>query len=776
MAKALTADQQSALDRVSDLNDCIAQYEREFKKWDRRSEKVIKKYKDDNNSNTDGAKSVKFNILWSNVQTLVPATFARLPKPDVSRRFKDNDPVGRVAGLILERALEYEVEQYPDYAASLKQSVYDRFLGGRGTSWIRYEPHFRAMQAGLPTDGVQVTEDVDEPQEELDYECAPVDYVHWKDFGHSVARTWEEVTRVWRVVYLSEEAVEARFGEKIAKEIPYDASPDKKDKARGGEPNKKQAKIYEIWDKEKKTAEWLSKSLNRVIDTRDDPLGLAQFWPCPKPLYATITNDSLVPTPDYVLYQDQAEELNTLSDRIDGLIKALQVKGVYDTSIPELARLFTEGQNGTLIPVKNWSAFSEKNGLQGAIDLVDLDPIAKALKTAYEAMEAVKQYIYEITGISDIVRGETNANETLGAQQIKKTFVGLRLGEMKAGVAKYAAEIIAIKAQIMCAKYSPETLLKISAAEQLSDADKPHIPAAIELLIGPERMNDPEAEPGPNPVRAFRIDIQSDSLVQIDEDADKESRLEFLKATGMFLKEAFPIVQGSPAAAPLLVQMLKFGVTAFKVGKTIEGDFDQALDKLRIQATQPQPPKPDPAMEQVKAQQASDQARMQLEGQKMQMETQAKQAEQQQQAQLERMKMEFEAQMAEKESARADEFNRWKTQVEADTKILVAEIAAKTQVKTAAMSANAAADTDSETEISEAGEVAPKQPLAELLEKVQQNFEQLSLGFSELQNSVAEEKRASAEHRAALAAQPQRPRKVKITAPDGRIFTTETVQ
>jgi hypothetical protein len=774
MAKELTAAQQSAQDRVSDLNDCIAQYEREFKKWDRRAEKVIKKYKDDNDSNTDGAKSVKFNILWSNVQTLVPATFSRLPKPDVSRRFKDNDPVGRVAGLILERGLEYEVEQYPDYAASLKQSVYDRFLGGRGTAWVRYEPHFRAMQAGLPTDGVQVTEDIDEPREELDYECAPVDYVHWKDFGHSVARTWEEVTRVWRIVYLSEEAVRERFGDKIAKEIPYDASPDKKDKARGGEPNKKQAKIYEIWDKEKKTAEWLSKSLNKVIDTRDDPLGLAQFWPCPKPLYATITNDSLVPTPDYVLYQDQAEELNTLSDRIDGLIKALQVKGVYDSSIAELARLFTEGQNGTLIPVKNWAAFSEKNGLQGAIDLVDLDPIAKALKTAYEAMASIKQYIYEITGISDIVRGETNANETLGAQQIKKTFVGLRLGEMKASVARYAAEIIAIKAQIICAKYSPETLLKISAAEQLSEADKPYIQDAIALLIGPERMADPEADPGPNPVRAFRIDIQSDSLVQIDEDADKESRLEFLKATGMFLKEAFPIVQGSPAAAPLLVQMLKFGVTAFKVGKTIEGDFDQALDKLRLNATQPQPPKPDPAMEQVKAQQASDAARLQHEQQKaqmeaqadqvrMQMEAQAKEREQANQAQLERMKMEFEAQMAERQRVADAEFNRWKAQLDADTKILVAEIGAKTQVKTAAMSANAAADPESETELDEGGEVKTKGALSSLIAGVQKNFEELSLGFNELKQNVADQQKS-------------RPKKIKITAPDGRIFTSETLQ
>jgi hypothetical protein len=52
------------------------------------------------------------------------------------------------------------------------------------------------------------------------------------------------------------------------------------------------------------------------------------------------------------------------AERIHGLVKALKVMGAYDASVPALARLFTEAENGTLIPVKNWAAFAEKNGLQ----------------------------------------------------------------------------------------------------------------------------------------------------------------------------------------------------------------------------------------------------------------------------------------------------------------------------------------------------------------------------------------------------------------------------
>tara|TARA_R110000868_G_scaffold340880_1_gene601724 strand:+ start:4039 stop:6321 length:2283 start_codon:yes stop_codon:yes gene_type:complete len=675
--------------RVAKLTGEIAQYERKFQKWHQRSKKVVQKYRGGHDSDIDGGTIVKFNILWSNVQTLVPATYSKVPLPDVSRMFCDNDPVGRVAALILERSLDYEVHHYPDYEESLKQCVTDRFLPGRGTAWVRYEPHFRAMQ--MPDDGLQVTDVIDEQQEELDYECSPVDYVHWEDFGHSEARTWAEVQRVWRCVYMYEDAVEDRFGEEMAKKIPYDSSPADRKQYRGGDSTPKQAKIYEIWDKETKTAIWLSKSLEQIIEERDDPLGLDQFWPCPKPLYATITNGTLVPVPDYKFYEEQAIELDILSDRIDGLIKALKVRGVYDTSIPELARLFTEGSNNDMIPVKNWQAFAEKNGLAGALDLVDLKPFADALKQAYLAFSQVKEYIYEITGISDIVRGESNPNETLGAQKIKQNFVGLRLRDMQAGVAKFAAEIINIKGQIICAKYSPQTIMKIAAVDQLSPADQQYIQPAMELLVGPERMADPEAAQGPNPTRQFRIDIESDSLVEMDQAAEKQDRLEFLKATGAFIKEAFPVIQASPQAAPLLVSMLKFAVTGFKVGRTIEGDFDMALDQLKQQAMQPQQPKPNPEMARVQAEQQTQMARLQADTQvqqaKLQADQQAIQVKMQADAQGEQMKQQAESDRHIRELQAQAQLARSEAQMQQDTELKKTALQVAGQIEVARINA-----------------------------------------------------------------------------------------
>ena len=162
----------------------IAAYEKTFKSWEGRADKIVKRYRDD--SRTQNNPNARFNILYSNVQTIIPAVFARLPQPDVSRRFRDNDPVGRVASTMLERALEFEIEHYGDYKSAMDSVVFDRMIGGRGTAWVRYEPHITGKkEPGEPDDGYEVTEDTDadetptaeadEDQERIEYECAPVE-------------------------------------------------------------------------------------------------------------------------------------------------------------------------------------------------------------------------------------------------------------------------------------------------------------------------------------------------------------------------------------------------------------------------------------------------------------------------------------------------------------------------------------------------------------------------------------------------------------------------
>jgi hypothetical protein len=647
----------------------IASYERTFKKWEGRADKILKRYRDD--SRTQNNPNARFNILYSNVQTVIPAIFARLPRPDVSRRFRDNDPVGRVASMMLERALDYELEHYTDYKSSMDSVVFDRMIGGRGTAWVRYEPHIIAEQRpNTPEDGLQVTEDIDEAdesyeglenenQERIEYECAPIDYVHWKDFGHSVARTWEEVTAVWRKVYMNRDALVERFGEELGYRIPLDSTPKDSKTYAEQQDMAMQAVIYEIWDKETGTALWISKSLGQILDERPDPLQLENFWPCPKPLYANLTTENLEPLPDFTMYQDQARELDTLADRIDGLINALKVRGVYDASSSELQRLFSEGENNTLIPVHNWMAFAEKQGMKGAIDLVDIAPFANALMSCYQAMDQVKGQIYELMGIADIQRGQTDPNETLGAQIIKSNNAAGRLKTMQNHVVQFATTLLAIKAQIICNHFSDDTILKISGADQLSDQDKQLVPQALALLKQESAKN-------------FRIEVTSDSMIYQDEQQEKQDRMAFLQAMGAFFQQAVPMATQVPETTPMLMEMLKFAVTAFKAGKQLEGIIDETADKFREQAkmAEGQPKAPPPEVQKMQMQ-------AQLEQQKMQFQSQLEQQKMQANIEIERAKQEFQSQETQLRMQMEEERNKREAEIEVQVKQM--EIDAQTQ-------------------------------------------------------------------------------------------------
>jgi len=660
----------------------IHAYDNEFKKWDARTTKIIRRYRDDiRNNGATGSEAARFNVLWSNVQTLIPAVYSKLPKADVSRRFSDNDPVGRVASLLIERALDYEIEHYPDFRSSMKNCVEDRFLGGRGVAWVRYDPHLRKQD--VPEDGYQITEDVETDEageggdihnptagnegepEEIEYECAPTDYVHWRDFGHNCARTWEEVTCVWRWVYMTRNALEERFPDK-AKQIPTDTSPEGLTGYGQTRKENNTAKICELWDKESGKVFWLTEGIPEILDERDDPLELEGFFPCAKPLYATTTSDSLIPIPDFVLYQDQANELDILTDRIDGLVKALRVRGVYDASQPALQRLLTEGDNNTLIPVDKWMAFSEKGGLKGSIDLLPLNDIANALLQCYQAQANIKGQIYEITGISDIIRGQTAASETATAQQIKGQYAGLRLRALQESVALFATELLRLKAQIICSKFQPQTILMYAAAAQMSEADQQHIPEAMQLIQS-------------DALRAFRIEVAADSLVQLDETQTKQERVEFINALANFMREALPVGQQTPELVPMLMQVIRFGVAGFKQARQIEGSIDQALQKLVAKAAQAeQNPKADPEAMKIQAEQqaaqAELQAKMQIEQGKAQSDMQIEQMKAQMLQQSEQQRQQFEAQMKMQEMAAQEQFERWKADLDASTKIMVARI------------------------------------------------------------------------------------------------------
>jgi hypothetical protein len=611
---------------------------------------------------------------------------------------------------MLERVVEYEVTQFNDFDSAMRGVVEDRLLPGRGTAWVRYEPIIVGqepqepkMPTGIePDEGIEITNT--EEVERVDSAHSPVDYVYWTDFLHSPARTWDEVWWVSRWVYMTPEEGIERFGD-VFKNVPLHDQNDDIDsknpmtaKATYG----KKAKVAEIWNKRTKKVCWVAKGYPQALDERDDPLELEGFFPCPKPLLATTTNGSMIPVPDFCEYEDQAQELDNLTQRIYLLVKACKAVGVFNAEFKELGRLFTEGVDNKLFPVTAWAAMSEKGGLKGAIDMLDTSAIIRTLQQLYQSREVVKQSIYEISGISDILRGSTNANETLGAQQLKANFGSLRLRATQGDVARFATDLFRIKAQIVCKFYPPELIVEMSGVMNTPEGQNPQLlQAAVQMLSN-------------STIRDFHIQVEADTLAQIDEQADKQNANEAVQAIGSFLGQSLPMVSQAPEMLPMMSEMLLFLVRRYRAGRGLESAIEQAMKALQAKAQQAmaQPPQ-NPEMMKLQAEQQAEQMRMQAQAQTEQMKMQATaqleqvkadfemqmlQAQAQVDMQREQMKEQFAQQLANNElqvKAREmqgkEEYERWKAELDAATKVLVARIGANPGVDLQMLEAEQAA-------------------------------------------------------------------------------------
>lgn len=690
-------------------HDQIEAAQKVFEKWEKRGHKIVKRYRDERDAVE--MPRVRYNILWSNIQVLFPALYGKQAKPEVSRRYMDQDPVGRLASTMLERVMEYETLQFGDFDHAMRGAVEDRLLPGRGTVWIRYEPVIVNEQPEMGESMMeepgeaQIYNTQEEPTERIDAAHSPIDYVYWTDFLHSPARTWDEVWWVARAVYMTKDEGIERFGD-VFKNVGLDSSNtdmDAKNPMTARNTYDKKAKVFEIWNKRTGKVCWVAKGYPQALDERDDPLELEEFFPCPRPLMATTTTGTMIPVPDYAEYEDQAQELDNLTQRIYLLTKACKAVGVFNAEFKELGRLFTEGVDNKLFPVTAWAAMSEKGGLKGAIDMMDTSTIIVTLRELYSAREQVKQAIYEIMGISDILRGASKAQETLGAQQLKANFGSLRMRSSQGDVARFASDIFKLKAQVICKFYPPELIVAMSGVMDTSDGQDPQLlQAAIQMLSN-------------STIRDFHIAVEADSLAQIDEQAEKQGAQEAIQAIGLFLREAIPMISQAPETLPMASEMLLFLVRRFRAGRGLESAVERAMKALEQKAemAKQQQPGPPPEMLQLQADQQAEQMRMQSQAQteqmkmqaqaqieqgKAQLEMQMHEAKMQSEMQLAQMKADFETvkqnnelQIKAREMAGKEEYERWKAELDAATKILVAQIGAKAGLNQAAMSAQLAA-------------------------------------------------------------------------------------
>lgn len=560
-------------------------------KWRTSADSIVARYLDDRNNSQvdilDVTDAKKYNMFWANTQILKSALYATPPKPTVKRLHDDaSDDVARVGALILQRIIGFGMLQdNSDMHRAFQNATEDRLIPGLGQVWLRLKTDTEKYT--LPKIG-------NEPElqgERITSQEVCTDYVHWRDFCWSPARVWSEVWWVSRRVWMTRSRFIARFGKVAYDKYKDDITSTVTEKY--GYPKgfaKNRIQVLEIWCKESKKAHWVQEDTEVMLEERDNPLKLRDFFPCPQPLLATHTTNSLIPRPDYVMVQDQYAELDQLNDRISTLTKALRVVGAYDSKNPDLAKMIT-GSEFTMIPVDSWAVLSEKGGIKGVVDWFPIEVVGKVLETLIEIRPRVIEQIYELTSISDIMRGATNPRETLGAQKLKAQYSSVRLRLTQEDVALFVSNAMKIKCEIISKHMDPEQIKKQSAIQYTNSA--PMADRAIEFI----KSIDPTD---------FRIEISEESLSMADYTAERELRIAYLTAVGQFLSQSSQMAAEMPGAIPYVIAMIQWVTASFRGSDDIETVLDEALaavEKNPPGSQQEQAP-PDHSMEvaQIKAQ------------------------------------------------------------------------------------------------------------------------------------------------------------------------------
>ena len=532
----------------------------------------------------DGSKAEEtpFNILFSNTETMGPALYSAVPRPVVQRRFKDSDPLGKVAATAGQRILEFlldtDLDGYETFDDAMKCVVNDALLPGRGVSAVKYDAVIGTV------DGAEVKAS----------ELVCSDSRSWDRVFFGFARKWSKVPWVAFEEHMDLEAAEAMFGKEISNRIEFTVGEDNDDED-GKEGNnaderdmgeRKTALVYQIWDKANgKVVRYISPHYKEgYLKIQEDPLELTGFFPIPRPLQFIEKSNDLKPVAPYILYENQAKELNRLTRRINRIAEAIKARGIFDSSLGGDIENVMKADDNTLVPSDKSSSLSAEKGLQNAIWFLPIQELVVTHEKLLMAREQCKQVIYEITGISDIIRGATKASETLGAQKLKSQWGTLRIKPKQGEVQRYARDILRLMLEIAATKFSEDTWAQMTGLPFLTQQQSQQlqqIAQAAQVAGQPpppevvQQMQQPTWEAvlamlRKDTQRAYRIDIETNSTVEPEAVEDQKNIADLMTALGQFLNGVGPLVEKGIMPFEVAQTMMLSITRRFRFGTEIE--------------------------------------------------------------------------------------------------------------------------------------------------------------------------------------------------------------
>ncbi|OSM03967.1 putative ATPase with chaperone activity, ATP-binding subunit [Magnetofaba australis IT-1] len=604
--------------------------ERQENQWRKEARMAVKRYRAERRLDPDHQAPPLFNILYSNIQTLAPALYGQTPRPDIRRRHADEDPITRTVAETLERAVNWHIESV-DFDEQIKNALHDALLTGRGAVRVGFKADFDVLV---------------DPATEESFETpiqgqATLQYVPWEDLRIGPARTWAEVPWVAFRHQLTRAELKQAFPHLKSDDLTFTYAPEKWNRADDEDLRQadlfRRATVWEIWDLETRQVRFICPGyIKAPLRVMEDPLGLEGFFPIPRPMRFMRDTSSMIPMVEYGQYRDQARELDRLTGRINRIIESIRFRGIYDPTLGEDLENVLDASDGTLVPAGDGAtALLAQGGLSNAIWMLPTESAAAVLAQLYGQREMVKNEVWEITGIADILRGVTQPNETARAQSIKANFASMRIQERQKEVARYCRDLIKLMAEVIAEQLPAERLTEMSGIV---------LPPPALKLLGSQQLRD------------YRIDIETDSTMMADELADRESVTTALTSVVSYLTGATPLITAGVLTPDGAMKMLLAAVRRFRLGRDVEEALDDP-SKMLQSAMNPEKAQQMQQMQMHAAVQTA-QTQAQLQAQATQMEAQNAQRKAQLEAMQLQLKMEQVALERQKLMVKAQEVAR----------------------------------------------------------------------------------------------------------------------
>ena len=576
---------------ISDMLSAVKAREQEFTiGWWQQADAASKIYNADNKNNEV---FVPYNILYSNTEVLLPSLYSATPKPDTRARFRGNDvkPIPQVIDRFLTIAADPGNPGQDTFDCSMRDSVLSALIPGSGVVRIRYD----------------------------ETKAFPITYesVDYKSFVWGKAKRWAKVPWIAFKYAMSKQQMYEQF------QIPPEEQTSQNFISAEGEKDKDDCDVWEIWNKKDRKIYFVCEQWReKLLRESPDDLNLVNFYPTPGLLSLTTRNGTLLPIPLYNFYKEQAEELNRVTVRLNKVLSAIKVRGVYNGLLgDDLQKLLaTDDTDNQLIMASDAGLLAQSGGFDKHIWLLPIENLITVAKELYTAREAIKQVIYELTGISDIIRGSSVASETATAQDLKNKWGTVRLRKMQSIVADYARDLFRLSIDCGSSRIPPQQWQEITQMTEIPTQQEKMAAGQrmmqLQMMQGqtPPQPQMPGQPPQPDPMmqemqkmqqtasapsweeilqriqndqnRTFVVNIQTSSTIDLDTAQDKQEVTEFMNSMGQLM----PALEGLGSLGPTGLEAAKAILlnvcTRFKFGL----DIAEVIQKI-----EPPPPPPSPA-------------------------------------------------------------------------------------------------------------------------------------------------------------------------------------